>query len=213
MARRSDHLARKRTTEPRKPDDARAQRSIEALKLALLRLIEQKPFEQIAIKDITEEAGLSYPTFFRRFAGKEDLFEYIAREEVRGLLTIGEATLTAPAAESGARICGYVQPRRKLWTALLNGGASSAMRSEFMRIAEEIANSRPRANPWIPLDLSVPFVTSGIFEILAWWMRQSDDYPVEHVIAMFDALIVDVMARPRNLDARMNRLTKADDRI
>jgi AcrR family transcriptional regulator len=193
-------LARQRTTAPRKPDDPRTHRSIGALKSALLRLIEQKTFEQIAIKDITEEARLSYPTFFRRFASKEELFEYIAREEARNLLSLGEAALTSPEAQSGAALCAYVHPRRRLWTALLNDRASSAMRREFMRVAREIAESRPRANPWIPLDLSVPFVTSGIFEVLAWWMRQPDDYPVEHVVKMFNALIVDVTARPRIVD-------------
>jgi AcrR family transcriptional regulator len=193
-------LARQRTTRPRKPEDARAHRSIEALKSALLRLIEQKPFEQIAIKDITEEAGLSYPTFFRRFASKEDLFETIARDEVQTLLKLSETALTTPEEQSGNPMCEYIAPRRKLWTALLNEGASSAMRREFMRVANDIAESRPRANPWIPLDLSVPFVTSGIFEILAWWMRQPDDYPVDHVVKMFNALIVDVAARPRQVD-------------
>ncbi|MBW8785829.1 MAG: TetR/AcrR family transcriptional regulator [Novosphingobium sp.] len=190
-------MARPRTTEPRQPDDARAQRSIEALKSALLTLLEQKPIEQITIKDITDRAGLSYPTFFRRFASKEELFEHIAREEVRALLRIGQAAMTTRGARAGAQLCGYVQSRRKLWSALLTGGASSAMRSEFMRVAREIAESGPRMNPWIPLDLAVPFVTSGIFEILAWWMRRPEDYPVEHVVEMFDALIVDVTARPR----------------
>lgn len=192
-------MARQRTTEPRKPDDARAHRSIDALKAALLRLIEQKPFEQIAIKDITEAAGLSYPTFFRRFASKEDLFEHIARDEVQTLLALGETALTTPEKQAGRALCEYIAPRRKLWTALLNDGASSAMRREFMRVAKDIAESRPRANPWIPLDLSVPFVTSGIFEILAWWMRQPDDYSVDHVVKMFNALIVDVTARPRQV--------------
>jgi AcrR family transcriptional regulator len=193
-------LARQRTTTPRKPDDARAHRSIDALKLALLRLIEQKPFEKIAIKDITKEAELSYATFFRRFDSKEDLFESIARDEVQRLFKIGEPALTNPAKPSGKAMCDYVAPRRKLWTALLNEGATSAMRRECMIVAQEIAESRPRVNPWIPLDLSVPFVTNGIFEILAWWMRQPADYPINHLVKMFDALIIDVAARPRQVD-------------
>jgi hypothetical protein len=41
------------------------------------------------------------------------------------------------------------------------------MREEFKRLAGEAAHSRPQANPWLPIELAVPFVTSGIFEILA----------------------------------------------
>lgn len=192
-------MPRPRTTEPRQPNDARAQRSIEALKSSFLGLLEHRPFEQIAIKDITEGAQVSYPTFFRRFGNKEELFDQIAAEEVRTLLRLGATAMTERGINAAERICVYVQPRRHLWAALLTGGASSVMRSEFMRVAKELAESRPRANPWIPLDLAVPFVTSGIFEILSWWMRQDDNYPIEHVIEMFDALVVEVTAKPRKI--------------
>ncbi len=192
-------MARQRTTTPTKPDDARATRSIEALQQALLDLLDDRPFDQIAIKDITEAAGLSYPTFFRRFASKDELLEQIAAGEVRQLLKLGESALATRDPTSSAKMCEYVQARRKLWTTLLTGGASSAMRAEFMRIAREIAHSRPQANPWLPIDLAVPFVTNGIFEILAWWMRQPEDYPVKHVIGLFNALVVDITARPRNV--------------
>jgi AcrR family transcriptional regulator len=172
---------------------------MDALRAAFLALIERKSLDQISIKEITDEAGLSYPTFFRRFASKEDLLEHIAAEEVRTLLSLGHSAMDRKAAGSPRQMLEYVQDHRTLWTALLTGGAASAMRQEFMRIAREIATSGPRANPWIPLDLAVAFVASGIFEILAWWMRQPTDYPVENVITLFNALIVDSTGRPRNV--------------
>jgi hypothetical protein len=103
---------------------------------------------------------------------------------------------------SAEELCSYVQSRRRLWTVLLNGGASSAMRQEFSRISREIATGGPRANPWIPEELAVPFVTSGIFEIFSWWMRQPEDYPMENVVTLFNALIVDVTARRRNISLK-----------
>ena len=170
------------------------------MRSALLDLLEHKAFDQIAIKDITEAAGVSYPTFFRRFSSKEELLEQIAMEEVRHLLSLGEAAISQRKIEnSAANMCEYVSSRRRLWSILLNGGATSAMRDEFMRIANEISNARPRRNPWIPLELAVPFVTSGIFEIFAWWMRQPEDYPVSNVVKLFDALIVDSTARRRDI--------------
>lgn len=194
------HLARARTTSPRLPDDARAQRSREALRGALLLLLESRPFDQIAIKDITEAAGLSYPTFFRRFASKDDLLADIATAEVRRLLALSREALTQRRdAEPMAAMCAYVQAHRQLWRTLLTGGAAGAMRAEFMRISREIAETGPRINPWLPVDLGVPFVTGGIFEILAWWLRQADDYPVENVVKLFNALIVDMTARPRKI--------------
>ena len=193
-------MARPRTTTPTQPDDPRVQRSVDALRAAFLDLVERKPFDQISIKEITEAASLSYPTFFRRFASKEELLEQIATEEVRRLLSLGEAAMAGHRSRASAEdMCLYVQRHRKLWTVLLNGGATWAMRDEFMRVAREISNARPRVNPWIPLDLAVPFVAGGVFEIFAWWMRQPEDYPIENVIKLFKALIVDTTAVPRDI--------------
>jgi len=73
------------------------------------------------------------------------------------------------------------------------------VREEFVRVGRQIANERPRTNPWLPLELAVAFVSSGIFEILAWWMRQPEDYPIKNVITLFNALIIDSAGRPRNI--------------
>lgn len=194
-------MARKRTTTPSKPNDARVQRSVDALRSAILELLESKPLDQILIREITDTAGLSYPTFFRRFASKDELVEDIAAEEVRKLLTVGYTAALEKGLYpgSGEPLCLYVHQHRKLWRRLLTGGAAPAMRGEFMRVAAERAASHPRVNPWFPTELAVPFVAGGVFEILAWWMRQPDDYPVENVIKLFDALIVEPSARPRNI--------------
>jgi len=166
------------------------------MRTAFLGLVERKPLDDISIKEITDGAGLSYPTFFRRYAGKSELLEEIATDEVRRLIALGHAALDGGQG-SAWELCSYVHAHRKLWTVLLNGGAAHIMREEFRRIAEEMAYSRPRANPWLPVELAAPFVTSGIFEILAWWLRQPEDYPLDDIVALFDALIVDVTARPR----------------
>lgn len=192
-------MARPRVNAPRQPDDPRAQRSIDALRAALLQLIEVKPIEEITIRNITDAAGVSYPTFFRRFARKEELLEDIAAREVRAVLSLGRAALENGGSGSGEPLCTYVQAHRRLWRTLLTGGASGVMRSEFMRVAKEIGASRPPSNPWLPSDLAPGFVTGGIIELLTWWMHQPDDYPVANVIKLFDALIVHNVSRPRDI--------------
>lgn len=192
-------MARKRTTEPNKPEDARVRRSIQALQKSLLELLQHKPLDQIGLKEITDQAGLSHVTFFRRFASKEDLLKHTAEEEVQNLLRLGQSAIANETPDSSRAMCDHVQARRSLWRTLLTGGAVPVMREEFMRISAEIAEVRGRANPWIPLDLAVPFVAAGIFEILAWWMRQPDDYPEENVITLFDSLIIDTVSRQRKI--------------
>lgn len=180
-----------------RPEDPRALRSREALRSALLRLVAERPFDQISIRDITVRAGVSYPVFFRRYETKEELLADIAAEQVQRLLTLTLPIFNAHMQEESLRaLCGYVEDHRLLWTRLLTGGAGPAMREEFKRIAKEIGGTQPRINPWLPTELAASFVVSGLFEILAWWLSQPSDYPVENVVKIIDTLIVRSTARP-----------------
>lgn len=192
--------ARKRVS---RPHDARAVRSRIALRRALLELIETRPFESITIKEVTAAAGVSYPVFFRQFADTGQLLADLAREEVRNLLsrTLPAFDSANPSANLGG-MCDYVLDHRKLWTALLTAGAVSAMRKEFIRIAREIGETRARVNPGLSLDLAAPFVVSGIFEILSWWLRQPEDYPVENVTNLLDVLILRPISDAIAIDLR-----------
>jgi AcrR family transcriptional regulator len=184
-----------------RPYDARAQRSRESLRTALLYLITQKPFEQISIRDITAEAGVSYPTFFRQFSAKEELLEDIAEEEIHRLFALAVPVFEQKSHYASMCVfCNYVNNNRRLWKVLLTAGASEVMRGEFVRIAKEVGGrARERPNSWLPLDLAAQFVVSGIFEIIAWWMSQPDDYPVERVMRIFDALVVLPLTNPIEL--------------
>lgn len=185
-----------------RPDDARALRSRKALQAALLTLIDERPFDQVSIRDITTEAGVSYPVFFRRYATKEELLEDIATDEVRRLLALTTPMFEAQTGDDSVRaLCEYINDHRSLWARLLTGGAAPAMREEFRRIAKEIGKTRERRNPWLPVELAASFIVSGLFEILAWWMQQPPDYPVENIVTIIDTLIVRSTARP--VDVRL----------
>jgi AcrR family transcriptional regulator len=193
-------LAKRRTTIPSQPNDARANKSVEALREAFLRLIERKTFDDISNKEIADAAGVSYPTFFRRFAGKKELLEEVAIGEIRKMFSIGGFISEGQDPKDAfTEICEYIDSRRKLWTVLLNGVAAMTMRQEFIRLSQEVIESGRRINPWIPADLAQRFVVGGIFEILSWWMNQPEDYSLNKVVALCDALIFDVAARRRNI--------------
>lgn len=186
-----------------RPHDPRALKSRESLRDALLSLLETHPFEKLSIKDITAAAGVSYPVFFRQFASKEYLLADLAAKEVHGLLAMGQPMLNETRPKNDLLdMCLYVQRRRALWKTLLTAGSATAMRSEFARISAEIGNTQPRANPWLPVELASSFVAAGIFEILAWWLNQADDYPVKNVAKILNALVARPLTEPQ--DVRMD---------
>jgi AcrR family transcriptional regulator len=173
---------------------------VEALRHSFLVLITRKQLDQITIREITDGAGISYPTFFRRYASKEKLLEDIVTEKVTSLLHLGRDPLdSASPSGRGEDFCRHIQQDRVLWSALITGGAAPFVREEFLRVSRDVGSTRQRVNPWLPLELATAFTTSGIFEILAWWMRQPQDYPIGNVIKIFDALIIDSVGRRREI--------------
>jgi AcrR family transcriptional regulator len=183
-----------------RPQDPRALKSRASLREALLRLLDRRAFEQITIKELTAEAGVSYPVFFRQFAGTDELLADLAASEVRGLMALTRPIVDEDVATSNLEeMCRYVERRRSLWRSLLTAGATSMMRNEFARVAAEIARVGPQANPWLPIELASSFVAAGIFEILAWWLSQPEDYPTANVVKILNALIAQPLGRPQHI--------------
>jgi AcrR family transcriptional regulator len=171
--------------------DARAARSAAALKDALVRLLERKPFERITAREICAEAGVHYATFFRHQTGKESLLEQLAAEQIETLVE-----LTLPIEDTGdhhsafAALCRYVDQHRALWAILLNGGAGAAMRQEWLRRARIVAETREPISTWLPKELGVICSTSLIAETISWWLAQPlGRYSADEIALMLDRLV------------------------
>lgn len=180
-----------KSRQPSRSNDPRAQRSRDSLRSSLLELIAIQPFDQISIRQITKTAKVSYPTFFSNFESKEDLFADIATDEIRELTALMISHLdpqnTALCADA---VCRYVDARRPLWTALLTHGAASLMREEFLREASQFVSKHGLINPGIPGELTAAIAFSGMFEVLAWWLRQPEDYPANRISKYLQLLVL-----------------------
>jgi len=175
--------------------DPRQIRSANALREALLRLLERKDFDQITIREITAEAGVHNATFFRHHAGKEALLDKVAADEINRLV---EFSLPAGLSfEGNLALCNYVSAHRTLWKALLNGGARLAMREEYLRVSMEVASRHTGAKSWLPEELAVTCSTMLIIETISWWLAQDENaYSCEQAAEMLYHLINNVSAPP-----------------
>lgn len=174
------------------PSDARQVRSREALNGALLALLEEKPFDQLTIREISARAGTGYATFFRHYSTKEALLSDVASEEIAGLLAMTIPILNdIDSHESTRAICAYVDKHRKLWSALLTGGAAGIVREEFIRQARELPNSVSASHrDWLPSDLGVVYGTGATIDLLAWWLAQSRRYSADEIADILHRLII-----------------------
>jgi AcrR family transcriptional regulator len=173
--------------------DARAVRTREALRSALLDLLETTPLEQLSILDIATAAGIGYSTFFRHHTSKEALLQEIAAEQIRRLvnMVLPMLDMSEPRAASVA-MCSYVNDHRKLWSGLLTGGAAGALRQEFLNVSSELAASRPQASTqsWRPTEIAIILLVSSTIELLAWWLRQKKPMPVKRIAEIHERMIL-----------------------
>jgi AcrR family transcriptional regulator len=183
--------ARPPLQEPAPRLDARQARSRKALNLALFSLLEEKPFDRITIREISDRAGTGYATFFRHYTSKEALLEDLAEGEIDALMQrIVPILETADSPSLGAAICDYVEGHRAVWAALLTGGASGIMREAFTAHTLALHETIDPASTWLPADLLMICLSGGVIDILAWWLVRSPETTREEVAATIERLIV-----------------------
>lgn len=185
------------------PFDARQVRSRKALTGAMLELLEQMPFDQLTIREITARAGTGYATFFRHYPDKESLLADVASQEIASLLTMTMPLQhSASSAESTRAMCHHVAENAALWSALLTGGAAGILREEFIRQARGLATSAPPPDGWLPNDLAVVYGTGATVDLLAWWLPRRSDYDPDHIAYIIDRLIILPMMADRTKPPR-----------
>lgn len=162
-----------------------------ALRRALLKLLERKHFDQITVRDIAGEAHVGYATFFRHHESKAELLEEVAEEQIRNLMELALPLLVAADTRGSClALCRYVNEHRAIWSALLTGGAAGAMREEFIRQAMLSGSAQVQRSSWLPVELGAIYGVSATVEILAWWLRQPQDFAVERIAEIIDRLVV-----------------------
>jgi len=171
--------------------DARVHQTRAAIRKAFLQLLDQKPLEQITIREIAAAASIGYTTFFRHHPSKEELLNEIAAAEIKHLIEMALPVLGPINSKDAAlAMCRYVAEHRVLWSTLLTGGAANVLREEFIRLSLQVAASWKSKNKWLPPEVGVILVTSGTIELLAWWLKQKDPIPVEKLAAIYDRTVV-----------------------
>ena len=182
--------------------DARMVRTRAAMRKALLALLERKQLDQITVRDIAAEAKIGYATFFRHHESKWELLQDVAEEEIARLMAQGMPLLVADDTRGSAlALCKYVREHRAVWSALLTGGAAGAMREEFIRQAMQHGASQVQKSPWLPVELGAIYGVSATVEILAWWLKQPEDFSVERIAEIVDRLVMTPSVGGNNTDA------------
>ncbi|MBD2859536.1 TetR/AcrR family transcriptional regulator [Spongiibacter sp. KMU-158] len=175
--------------------DARVLQTRQALHTAFLGLLDEKPLDQITIREITSKAGIGYTTFFRHHPSKEELLAEIANTEIATLIQLALQAFGSNDIKAAATtMCQYIWDHRSLWSTLLTGGAANYLREEFIRICREIASDWEQDKQWLPADAGIILVSSGTIELLAWWLREEQPIPVSQLAEIYEKTLIKPVA-------------------
>ncbi len=176
-----------------KVEDGRIGRTRAALHSAVARLIHEKPWDSISVREILARANVARSTFYAHFTGKDELL-------VSGI----EAMLRAARAPGARRerIVGFARPlfdhideQRAARSALIRFRSRALVHERLRRslasiLAEDVRREFGEdAAAILPDYLAATFVF-----VLDWWLDRHSDMPPADAERMFRSLAEPVVA-------------------
>jgi AcrR family transcriptional regulator len=172
MSRKPQKPSRKNAA-PRK-GDRRVARTRDVLGGALVRLMHEKPFDEITVQQVLDRAGVSRSTFYTHYTDKNDLFLGDVDDFWEGMATLlsrsGETHRVAPVRELFA----HVADAREFYAALVASGKIHDVmdlgRAHFAREIERKLKELPQAMTSEHRAVLANMFAGALFALLTWWL-------------------------------------------
>ncbi|RLD04962.1 MAG: hypothetical protein DRI32_04825 [Chloroflexi bacterium] len=180
--------------------DRRIRRTQKLLGEALIALVLERGYKNITIQDVTERADIGYRTYFRHYAGLDELSLDIAQdrlEELYAALNLPEAgeEVVDPVfafRESGEALFEHIQKNQKVFQVLLLDNNLRFILEPVMKVAceksEILLNTLPEPNIAVPI--AANHIIASVFALMRWWLSNDMPHPPEKMGEIFTNLIV-----------------------
>jgi AcrR family transcriptional regulator len=158
------------STAPRR--DRRIERTQQALLHALLALLAEEPWDDIAVLDVCERAGIGRSTFYLHYPHKEALLA-AGLDGLRARLR-EHAAASLPGKPFGFLdgLVAHVEEQRRIFQSIIGRRSGHAVQRAFREMIEQLVKEdlAARALPARERELKARFVAGGIVETLALWV-------------------------------------------
>jgi AcrR family transcriptional regulator len=177
---------RKPASRRRKPD-RRIESTRNRLGNALIALIEEKPIDEVTVREVLDRAGVGRSTFYVHYSDKDDLFLSVLEQG----LEMWTTTLSRQQEKSNrvalvAEFFAHVASAKRLYRALVNSGRIEAFfelaQGYFARgIEQRIKESTDLRNPHQhELTACSHAIAGGLLSLLRWWLDRGERIPPCH---------------------------------
>ncbi len=171
--------------------DRRVTRTRRWLRKAFLELVLQKPYEDITIQDITDQADMARITFYRHYRDKEELLldclEGLYHELIQYLPELSIERVSDPAAPPPIMLLyQYLDANSQLYRTLLSGSVAALVNRRLRQYIAEAVMEAIRVNPTetplaVPLDILSNQLAAAFMGMIVWWLENDKPYPMEYI--------------------------------
>jgi AcrR family transcriptional regulator len=177
-------------------DDRRVQKTRALLRQAIGALIHEKPYDQIAVKEILARANVGRSTFYEHFRDKDELLADAFQGVVQGGGGAVSSRLERVLRFSRPILEHIEQQRRAGGLADRDARARGVLHARLARELAQVVNdelegaARDRGAPEarLPRALLVEHVVSSFMNVVEWWVTRKRAAPARQVEELFHAL-------------------------
>jgi AcrR family transcriptional regulator len=170
-------------TETRRPD-RRIERTMTALRDALMALIIEKGYDAISIQDIADRANVARATFYLHFKHKDDLMFRSMRVIYDGIVARQPKDLTVESLADDSDFQ-HVAQYADFYGAMLSAKGSMGFLTRVRAyLQEELEKSMcqlipPDVKPRLPRPLIAAYCTGAQIGLIWWWVENRLPIPAE----------------------------------
>ena len=189
-------------------EDRRIRRTRRLLKKALVELIGEQAYDEITVQEITERADIGHRTFYRHYAGKDELLIDVMKETLSGfqdlLVLPTTSLLTADELDeipwiNGRRLFEYVDKNEELFRVLFQArpiiyqSMLDQARQNAINLLHEVIEEQ--TSP-IPFRIMANHLTTSTIEMMKLWLEDGKLCPAD----VMGSYLVEMVFKPmRNL--------------
>lgn len=176
----------------RRTEDLRVLRTHTLLLRALSDLLQEKPFDEIRVKDLCQRAMVHRSTFYAHFEDKRHLLIF-GMQAFLDDLTDGMpcSDNPAPFRQAIEKVFQYFLARRQEYARLFldprNAEAKEIFREEFARVLTEQTLHHPAFTAYTREEIVVlcQFFAGGLLSLITWWLKPGTQRSAEEVAEAF----------------------------
>jgi AcrR family transcriptional regulator len=178
------------TKTPAVKTDRRVVRTRDTLGDALVKLIREKPFDEITVQEILDRAGVGRSTFYTHYRDKEDLF----LSDVEDFFALFSSMLTRNGADKKRlapveEFCAHIADVRDFITALHAAGKMDDVfmlgRGFFARSIEERLRLSGVSSDPARVSAQAHGLAGSLFALIEWWIDHGMKTDPKEIDTMF----------------------------